>query len=128
MAHRETDADAYERARRRVQELRSLYTHVALFVVLSAVQFLIDWIQKDAAGVRSIDWAYWSFIGWGIGVSMHAWSVLGGSFGQEWERRKIEELVAKDRAREEGLRRRVEEAPAAPAPDPDPDPDPDEKV
>ena len=102
MNGQESGADAYERARRRVQELRGLYTHAVLFAVLSVIQFVIDW-ASDAAGERGIDWAYWSFFGWGAGVAMHAWSVLGRSFGQEWERRKIKELVAKERKREESL-------------------------
>jgi len=108
MRPQETDADAYERARRRVQELRHLYTHIVVFVVFSIVQFAIDWLQ-DASGARHIDWAYWSFFGWGVGVSMHAWSVLGSSFGQEWERRKIAELVARDRARDEALRKKADQ-------------------
>ncbi|MEW6071425.1 MAG: 2TM domain-containing protein [Planctomycetota bacterium] len=108
----ESDADAYERARRRVQELRALYTHVILFAALSVVQFAIDWLQ-DRSGERSIDWAYWSLFGWGIGVAVHAWSVLGQSLGQEWERRKIEELVARDRARLETLGRRASAAATA---------------
>ncbi len=112
MVRQETDADTYERARRRVQELRHLYTHIAVFVIFSIVQFSIDWLQ-DASGERRIDWAYWSLFGWGVGVIMHSWSVLGSSFGQEWERRKIEELVAKDRAREESLQQKAAgEAPA----------------
>lgn len=109
MVHQESDADTYERARRRVQELRHLYTHIALFVILSIVQFSIDWLQ-DASGTRRIDWAYWSLFGWGVGVVMHAWSVLGSSLGQEWERRKIAELVAKDRAREEALHEKAAKA------------------
>jgi len=67
---------------------------------------VIDWTEGG------IDWAYWSFFGWGAGVAMHAWTVLGRSFGQEWERRKIEELVAKERKREEAVRSKVPEADA----------------
>jgi len=40
-------------------------------------------------------WFYWPLFGWGIGIVMHGLFVFGFGLwlGQEWEEKKIEEIM-----------------------------------
>ncbi len=44
-------------------------------------------------------WFYWPLLGWGVGLGVHALNVfvLGGRFGQDWEERKTQEIMGRDR-------------------------------
>jgi hypothetical protein len=39
-------------------------------------------------------WFYWPLLGWGVGVAIHAFTLVaeGRLLGAEWERRKVEKL------------------------------------
>ena len=47
-------------------------------------------------------WFLWAAFGWGIGVFFHALNTfkLNPFFGKDWEKRKIEELLEKDKEQE----------------------------
>ena len=68
--------------------LPHLLTYGAVMVLL----FGIDVLTGDGW------WFYWPLLGWGIGVSVHALNVYGrgGVFGDEWEEKKIRELMDKE--------------------------------
>jgi 2TM domain len=42
-------------------------------------------------------WVQWPFLGWGLGVALHAWAVYGTTpnFIAKWQLRKIKELKDK---------------------------------
>lgn len=85
---------AYERARRRVMAMKGFYSHFAIYCIVIAALFLMNYFQ----GGRW--WFYWAAVGWGIGVAVHAISVFGfdSLLGPDWEERKIRELMDKERA------------------------------
>lgn len=89
----DTQDPAYEKAKKRVGEIKDFWTHVATFVSVSIFLTFIDLIGGDG-----LDWVYWVYFGWGIGLLAHAFGVYGPDnfFGKEWEERKIQELMAKD--------------------------------
>ena len=78
----------YERARKRVKELRDFYMGLAAYVVVMLVLFIIDY--SDRGGW----WVYWPAAGWGIGLALHAFRVFGP--GTKWEERKIQQLMDED--------------------------------
>lgn len=43
-------------------------------------------------------WFVWPLFGWGIGLTMHAFSVWGkhAFFGKKWEKRRLEKLMRED--------------------------------
>lgn len=62
--------------------------------------------QRDLAAVNLLSdpgeiWFVFPLIGWGIGLAIHGFTTFGfgGLFGPEWERRKIEQLLAADEKR-----------------------------
>lgn len=87
------ELERYERAKKRVKELREFYTHLAVYVIVNTGLFLINYLTS--AGTW---WFYWPLIGWGIGVAAHGVSVFfeGGLLGRDWEERKIRQLMSRD--------------------------------
>ena len=83
----------YERARKRVEDIRAFYIHLLTYVIVNLGLFILNLVTSP----RSF-WFFWPLFGWGIGVLAHALSVFGpGRFwGSEWEERKIKELMKKD--------------------------------
>ena len=85
-----TEDNKYQKAKKRVRELRGFYTHLGIYVAVNALLFLIN-----IATSPHVLWFYWPLGGWGIGVAMHAVRVLGFGrwFGPEWEEKKIKEMM-----------------------------------
>ncbi len=81
--------DRYEAARKRVKQIKEFYSHLASYVVVIGALALIDVLDGR------FDWFWWAAIPWGIGLAIHAFTVWGenGIFGQEWEERKMRELL-----------------------------------
>lgn len=89
-----TEQERYEAARRRVAAMKEFYAHLTVYAVVNTGLFAIDALTPGGA------WFFWPLLGWGVGLVAHWASVFGPQrrFGAEWERRKIEQLVARDAA------------------------------
>jgi len=87
----------YEQARTRVQAIKGFYIHATVFVVVNLGLFLINVLTGGGW------WFYWPLIGWGVGLGAHALGVFGfgsgGPWGQDWEERKMQEMMNKERER-----------------------------
>ena len=83
----------YERARKRVEDIKGFYTHLTVYVLVNLGLLTLNLLTSPNAL-----WFYWPLLGWGIGVAAHAASVFGPGlmWGPEWEERKIKELMDKD--------------------------------
>ncbi len=83
----------YERAHARVQALKGLYTHVVAYVLVNIGLFAINLLAGGGW------WFYWPLLGWGVGLGLHVLNVfaIGGRFGQDWEERKIRDLMDRER-------------------------------
>ena len=84
----------YERARKRVEEMRGFYAHLLTYVLVNLGLFVLNLVTSPGSF-----WFYWPLLGWGIGLLAHALSVFGPQrfWGSAWEERKIKELMEKDR-------------------------------
>ena len=82
----------YDEAKKRVSEIKEFYQHLATYVVINAVLVVINLLTSP-----QYFWFVWPLLGWGIGVALHALSVFGGVWGKDWEERKINEIMGKDR-------------------------------
>ncbi|PXY42642.1 histidine kinase [Flavobacterium cheongpyeongense] len=91
----ETNADysdenkAYFRAKKRVEELKGFYANVISYCCV--VPFLVFINLRFSPGFQ---WFWFSAIGWGFGVVMHAFKVFG--YSSDWEERKIREILEKE--------------------------------
>ena len=83
----------YERARKRVEDIKGFYTHLTVYVLVNLGLLTLNLLTSP-----NELWFYWPLLGWGIGVAAHAVSVFGPGlmWGPEWEERKIRELMDKD--------------------------------
>ncbi|REH01132.1 2TM domain-containing protein [Flavobacterium aquicola] len=80
---------AYFRAKKRVQELKGFYGNIISYCCV--IPFLVFINLKFSPGFQ---WFWFSALGWGFGIVMHAFKVFG--YSTDWEERKIREFMEKD--------------------------------
>lgn len=85
-----------ERAQKRAEEIKGFYIHLGVFVIVNAALFTINMLSSP-----DTLWFYWPLLGWGIGVSIHAFALLieGRLLGPEWEERKVQEILQREESR-----------------------------
>jgi sensor histidine kinase YesM len=91
----ETNADysdenkAYFRAKKRVEELKGFYANVISYCcVIPCLIF------GNLTYMPQFQWFWFSALGWGFGVVMHAFKVFG--YSTDWEERKIRAILEKE--------------------------------
>lgn len=86
--------EKYEKAKKRVKEVKDFYSHLLSYAVMNLVLLIINLITSPGSL-----WFYWVTVFWGIGVLIHASNtfVLKGKFlGEDWEEKKIKKIMEKD--------------------------------
>lgn len=83
------EAKAYYRAKKRVEELKGFYGNVISYCCV--IPFLVFINLQFSPGFQ---WFWFSALGWGFGVAMHAFKVFG--YSSDWEERKIREILEKE--------------------------------
>jgi len=82
--------EEYRRASKRLEELKAFYSNVIAYVLvipfLIFVNYMTYWDYK---------WFWFPMFGWGLGVVIHGLATYG--FGSNWEKRKIKEIMDKDK-------------------------------
>lgn len=79
---------AYARAKKRVEELKGFYGNLTAYCIVIPTLAIINY--NTFWGVQ---WFWFPMLGWGLGVSFHAFGVFG--YGKAWEERKIQEIIHK---------------------------------
>ena len=84
----------YEKAAKRAEELKEFYQHLVSYVVVNAFLVVVNLLTSPG-----YKWFVWPLLGWGIGVALHAAGVFGRTWfwGDEWQERKVKELMERDR-------------------------------
>jgi len=87
--------EAYLRAKKKVDTIIGFYWHLAVYVVVNT--FLIILIGVNAGFGGFGPYATATF--WGIGLAFHFIGAFGPDFffGKDWEKKKIEEYMDKER-------------------------------
>ena len=83
----------YEKARKRVEDIKGFYSHLLVYVLVNLFLILINFTAS-----RYHLWFWWPLLGWGIGLVAHGVSVFGipGILGSDWEQRKIRQIMEKE--------------------------------
>ena len=94
------EEDKLKRAKKRLDELKGFYIHLAVYVAVNA------FIMVNIA-VRSLDgsdsfWHFGTFITpvfWGIGLVIHALNTfrVNPFFGKDWEKKQIQKYMDEDK-------------------------------
>lgn len=90
------EQEKFTRAKKRVEEIKSFYIHVMVYLVINAFILISIYINADTF------WTWPHFVtlfGWGIGLAFHAAKVFGFNplFGKNWEERQIQKFIEKDK-------------------------------
>lgn len=96
MEHLDENETKYLIAKKRVKKLKSFYTHATVYILVNL--FIIA--GNVQGGVELSDMKnYWTAIVWGAALLAHAASVFIPNmfFGNNWEEKKIRELMEKER-------------------------------
>lgn len=86
--------ERYEEAKRRVKELKDFYRNLMTYIAVNILLIVINLITNPHRL-----WFFWVTIFWGIAIVLHGLKVfiLKGKFlGQEWEEKKIKEIMEKE--------------------------------
>ena len=75
----------YQQAKGRVSALRRFYVHLAVYIGVNLILFLINIIVSP-----NTLWFFWPLLGWGIAIALHALpsSVKAGYSGQIGKRKR----------------------------------------
>jgi hypothetical protein len=89
--------EAYLRAKKKVDAIIGFYWHLAVYVVVNL--FLIILIAMNSNEGFTGFGPYATAVFWGIGLAFHFLGVFGPGFlfGKDWEQKKIQEYMEKDR-------------------------------
>ncbi len=82
------EQSAYEKAAKRVEELKGFYGNLISYCVFIPFLFFINWQTSP-----NYWWAFWPMFGWGIGISIHALKTFG--IGKDWEEKQIRKYMQK---------------------------------
>ena len=84
----------HEQAKKRVKELKEFYSHLASYVSVNLFLAALNlFINPDHI------WFIYPLLGWGIGISTHAFKVFFSD--ARWEERKMQELTGWTTTQEE---------------------------
>lgn len=86
------EAKAYYRAKKRVEELKGFYGNIISYCCI--IPFLVFINLRFSP---QFHWFWFSALGWGFGVLMHAFKVFG--YSTNWEERKIREILEKENSK-----------------------------
>ena len=87
--------EKYERARKRINDLKHFYRDLISYVTINVILLIINLVTSPGKL-----WFYWVTIFWGIAILLHASKVflLKGKFlGKDWEEKKIKEIMEKEK-------------------------------
>lgn len=90
-----TDELKYLRAKKRVKQIKGFYIHLAIFIAVNAFIVLSKFLIKEDYEPGNI----WGMGMWAFGLTVHGLSVFLPAFlfGNDWEERKIKEVMDKNR-------------------------------
>ncbi|PWA06266.1 2TM domain-containing protein [Flavobacterium psychrotolerans] len=84
---------AYYKAKKRVEELKGFYGNLMSYCVVVPFLVVINLMYSP-----QFQWFWFSAVGWGFGLTMHALKVFG--YSSNWEERKIKEILSKENSKQ----------------------------
>ncbi|MCW5519772.1 2TM domain-containing protein [Aureitalea sp. L0-47] len=94
------ESEKYQKAKKRVDEIKGFYTHLTIYLFVNAFLMVIATGIFD--GLESFHVPHWEHFTtpffWGIGLAFHGLYVFQFKTGffKKWEERKIKEYMDKD--------------------------------
>lgn len=82
------------KAQKRVQQIKEFYSHLLVYMIIIPILIIINLKYTP-----NYHWFWFSMIGWGVGLALHALQIFEGYklfLGKDWEENKIKELMNQD--------------------------------
>ena len=95
------DEIKYQEAKKRVKRIKGFYSHLLVYLVINTMIFIVN-IQHLDAGENIFSFKNFSTaFFWGIGLLDHGLSVFLPTMilGNDWEERKIKEIMNKENSK-----------------------------
>jgi hypothetical protein len=89
----DADDGLYRAAKKKAEEIQGFYIHLIVYAVINGGLFAINALTRGDGGTW---WFYWPLAAWGIGLLVHAATMLR-VFSPEWAERRAREAVARAR-------------------------------
>ncbi len=80
---------SYIRAKERVEKLKGFYGNLISYCVVIPILIFVN------LSTSNFQWFWFPMLGWGLGLTFHALETFG--VGKNWEERKIQEILNKDK-------------------------------
>ena len=80
----------YRRAKKRVECLKGFYGSVTAYCLVMPLLVFINYRTH-----WEFQWFWFPLFGWGLGIVIQAFKIYG--YGSDWEERKIQEIMEKDK-------------------------------
>jgi len=84
------NANSYDKALRRVKELKGFYGNLIAYCCVISFFAIINFLSTP-----NELWFYWPAIGWGLGLAIHGFNTFG--VGKNWEEKKIRQFMEKEK-------------------------------
>ena len=81
----------YIKAQKTVKKIKGFYTHLAIYCVIIPTIIIVNLTFEP-----HFHWFWFSTIGWGIGLFLHWFGVIGMRLigvGEDWEEKKIKQIM-----------------------------------
>ncbi|WP_240905197.1 2TM domain-containing protein [Flagellimonas oceani] len=88
--------EKYNRAKKRVDELKGFYIHLAIYIVINAFILVNIYLRND----NFWSWEHFiTLIAWGVGLLFHASKTFGFNpfLSKDWEERQIQKYMDEDK-------------------------------
>lgn len=83
---------AYQKAAKRVEELKGFYSNLISYVIIIPFLAFINYYTSP-----QYLWFIWPMLGWGFGLSMHALKTYG--IGRNWEEKQIQKILDRENSK-----------------------------
>lgn len=95
----DNDEELYKRAKVRVRRVRGFYSSLITYILINLLLLAINLVTSP----RNL-WFYWVTIIWGVVLlvqALNTFTIRDRFLGEEWEQKKIDELVKKEKKRKQ---------------------------
>ena len=83
---------AYQKAAKRVEELKGFYSNLISYVIIIPFLAFINYYTSP-----QYLWFIWPMLGWGFGLSIHALKTYG--IGRNWEEKQIQKILDRENSK-----------------------------
>lgn len=93
------DEIKYQEALKRVKKIKGFYTHAIVYVIINLMIVIVNFQNLDPGESYFQFKNFTTLFFWGIGLAAHGFSVFVPQWflGNNWEERKIKELMDKEK-------------------------------